>query len=246
MNVAMTTGREVLRHVLYRIGGYGLVTGRRTRKGSTAAHLDRSGLKDRFAAIYELGVWRHNDQTVPGSGAGSTLEASAELRRTLPALLKDLNTKTLLDVGCGDFTWMQHVAIEAGYIGVDVVDAVIRTNREKFEETGRRFISADATMDDLPEADVVLCRHVLFHLSFSDIRKFFKNLLSKERSFLIITSDRQTVFNADIPTGDYRLLNLEAWPFWFQSPDRVVPDSSGWPRRIIGVWRADRIRERMK
>ena len=53
---------------------------------------------------------------------GSTLTATTELRNALPALLNDLNGKTFIDIGCGDFTWMQHLAIDQDYIGIDVVD----------------------------------------------------------------------------------------------------------------------------
>ena len=135
---------------------------------------------------------------------------------------------------------MQHVTIEQRCIGIDVVDSVIKRNIKLFERPGRSFIAGDATVDDLPEVDVVLCREVLFYLSFVDIQKLLRNVLSKKRSYLIATSDRQTTFNSDIPTGDFRLLNLEAWPLKFLPPDRTINDSAVSPNRIIGMWDANR------
>lgn len=238
MNVAVTTAREILRHLLYKSGAYSLLTMYRSRKGMNPAHLQgaEGPLKSRFSGIYETGAWQHGDDATPGSGEGSTLAATTKLREALPTLLGELGINTLLDIGCGDFTWMQHVDLNQNYVGVDVVDSVIEKNRQLFERPGRVFAVADATVDDLPDADAVMCREVLFHLSFEDINKLLKNLLSKKRSYLIITSDTRTLFNSDIPTGDFRPLNLEARPLKFPPPDRVIDDAAVSPGRIIGVW----------
>jgi len=238
MNVAATTAREMLRHLLFISGAYSLLNLYRSTRGLKSAPLnDTQGpLKSRFSGIYETGAWQHGDDATPGSGEGSTLAATARLRDVLPSLLSELNVHTLLDIGCGDFTWMQHVELEQNYVGVDVVDSVIEKNRKLYERPGRIFAVADATADDLPEADAAMCREVLFHLSFEDIKKLLGNLLSKKRSYLIITSDTRTLFNSDIPTGDFRPLNLEARPLRFPPPDRVIDDAAVSPGRIIGVW----------
>lgn len=245
MSVVIASAREAVRHVLYSVGAYGLLTWLRSMRGGTAIQLREPDLKTRFDAIYRTGVWQHGDDTTPGSGQGSSLASTGSLRQVLPSLLVELKAETLLDVGCGDFSWMQHLAAEVDYIGIDVVETVIEKNRELFERPGRRFSALDATVDDLPDADVVLCREVLFHLSFEDIHKLLRNLLSKNRRWLILTSDRQTLFNSNIPTGDFRLLNLEARPFGFPPPRHEIDDYAVFPRRIIGVWDAMQLRERL-
>jgi hypothetical protein len=138
---------------------------------------------------------------------------------------------------------MQHLTVVKDYIGLDVVDTVIKRNITQFERPGRAFVLADATVDELPEADIVLCREILFHLSFDDMRKLLLNILSKDRRYFIATSDRQTLFNSDIPTGDYRLLNLEARPLRFPPPIRLIEDSAVSPRRIVGVWDMDHLKK---
>lgn len=242
MNVAKTAAREMVRHLIYKTGAYSIITWYRTRRGRPSQHLERADLQSRFKAIYDTGVWRHGQHdTTPGSGAGSSVAATAALRHALPSLLNDLNAKTLLDLGCGDFSWMQHVSIGQTYVGVDVVEDVIETNTKLYGQPGRVFETRDATVDTLPDADVVLCREVMFHLSFDDIMKLLRNVLSKKRSYLIATSDRLTAFNSDIPTGDFRLLNLQAGPLKFPPPDHVIDDSAVFSRRIIGVWDAERL-----
>lgn len=245
MSIMVTSAREAVRQALYSTGAYGLLTWLRAIRGGTDAQLQGADLKARFDTIYKAGIWRHGDHATPGSGQGSSLASTDSLRRTLLSLLTQLGAKTLLDVGCGDLSWMQHLPIEADYIGIDVVDTVIERNREIFERPGRRFAVLDATIDELPEADVVLCREVLFHLSFDDIHRLLRNVLSKNRRWLILTSDRQTLFNSNIPTGDFRLLNLEARPFGFPPPRHEIDDSAVFPRRIVGVWDAAQVRERL-
>ena len=159
MNVALTTAREILRHLIYKSGAYSLLTLYRSNKGMSSAqlHIEEGPLKSRFSGIYETGAWQHGDDATPGSGEGSTLAATTGLRQALPSLLSELKVHTLLDIGCGDFTWMQHVDLEHDYVGVDVVDSVIEKNKQLFERPGRIFAVADATVDDLPDADAVMC-----------------------------------------------------------------------------------------
>jgi hypothetical protein len=245
LNEIAVTTREVVRHFLYKTGAYRALTWVRAKRGGGAsAHLLESGVKTRFQAIYDAGVWRHGDEATPDSGSGSSLSATSTLRQALPTLLNELGAQTLLDVGCGDFTWMRHVNMLQNYVGVDVVEAVIEADKDHFENASRRFLSLDAIVDELPEADCVMCREILFHLSFEHIKRLIRNILSKNRSFIIATSDRLTSFNSDIPTGDFRLLNLEARPLKFPAPIVEVDDSAVSPRRILGVWDAKRLRER--
>jgi hypothetical protein len=241
MNRMVVSTREAVRHALFKAGAYGALTWLRGKRGGTSAHLRAADAKARFQAIYDAGVWQHGDDGTPGSGFGSSLSATSTLRQILPSLLHEIGAQTLLDVGCGDFFWMQHVNLAQIYLGVDVVETVIEDNRKRFETPRRKFLALNAIVDDLPAADVVISREILFHLSFDDIDRLLRNILSKERSYILATSDRQTSFNSDIPTGDYRLLNLEARPLRFPPPLRIIDESAISPGRIIGLWDVKRL-----
>lgn len=243
MNRLAVTTREAIRHILFTTGTYGAVTRLRAMRGAGgSAHLRERDIRSRFNSIYDTSVWRHGNDEIPRSGGGSSLSATSAIREILPSLLDDLHVQTLLDIGCGDFSWMRHVNLSQNYVGIDIVETVVASNKSNFEGPRRTFFSLDAVVDELPDANAVLCREVLFHLSFSDIRKLLRNILSKDRSYFICTSDRQTHFNSDIPTGDFRLLNLEAWPLRLPAPIRVFDDCTVAPRRILGVWDAKRLR----
>lgn len=232
---ARKTLRDIRCHIRFKLG-----------LNPRLEHLQPTNRADRFSKIYETGVWQHDCEDVPGSGEGSTLEATRSVRENLPGLLIDLNAQRLLDIGCGDFTWMQKVELPCDYVGVDVVPALIKQNRSLFGTERRRFAVVDAVVDELPDADVVLIREVLFHLNLRDGIAVLRNILAKPRSHIVLTQDRDTYFNSDIETGDFRLLNLEKAPFRLPKPELELADCDFKPGRVLGVWRAEQVRQSLK
>jgi hypothetical protein len=168
------------------------------------------------------------------------LEATQTIRSRLPRILDEIHAGTLLDIGCGDFTWMKDVRLNQAYIGADIVDRVIAEN-QRFATERRRFCRLDAIHEPLPEADAVLCRETLFHLSLIDGKRLLANLFSKPRKWLFCMTDTITAFNSDIHTGDFRPLNLRRAPFRFPAPDRIIEDSAVNSGRWMGMWDVRRL-----
>ena len=214
---------------------------RRMARQQDVRHLFAPDRRQVFEQIYTRGVWLERNDQVARSGSGSQLDATRHVRRQLPALLAELGARTLLDVGCGDFTWMQHVDIGVEYVGIDVVQSVIRANQDAFASAARHFYCADAVEDALPQADVVLCREILFHLSFADAKSLLNNVKRSGARYLIATSDTCTSFNADVRTGDYRPLNLQRRPFRFPRPRVWLQDEAMVGGRGLGTWNLDEI-----
>jgi hypothetical protein len=121
------------------------------------------------------------------------------------------------------------------YIGVDIVPELIAANR-MFERPGVRFSVVDVIADPPPEADVAFCREILFHLSFRDAQAALANIC-KASSWLIATTDPSIWFNSDIPTGDFRQINLERRPYRFPRPRQVIIDDVLVPGRVLGIWK---------
>ena len=236
------TIKEFSRHVIYRANLYSVLTNLRSRqnRGNTA-HLAAVGIKERFSSIYELKVWGDDRENDPLSGLGSSLKVTSALRESLTNFLNGLDAQTLLDVGCGDFTWMQYIDFDGKYIGIDIVESVINKNIASYSNKNREFYVIDATSSHLPKADIVICREVLFHLSFKDASKVLKEIFNTGCKYIILTSDKQTLFNSDIPSGDFRVLNLAVRPFNFPSPDVAITDSGFTPLRSLNVWRSERL-----
>ncbi len=203
-------------------------------------HLEETTVEARFNAIYARGIWKNGRSDIPASGPGSALISTTALRRELPELLDKIGAKILLDVGCGDFTWMKEVSISQYYIGTDIVQSVIDLNKVFFNEN-RRFECLNAISDKLPDADTILCREVLFHLSLDDACSAMRNILERPRRWFIATTETTTKFNADIRTGDYRPLNLQRPPFRFPNPDYIIDDTEVVAGRFLAAWRVERL-----
>lgn len=230
--------KEVARHILYRTGFHGVLSAQRQRRGYAGTdHLQPVDAAERFSAIYEQGVWHHSKDQDSLSGEGSEVAAAATVVSQLPTLVADLHCRKFLDVGCGDWNWMGNVTLPCEYMGVDIVPTVIAAN-QKAARPGVTFAVVDAIAGPLPKADVALCREILFHLSFSDANAVLANV-RKAATWLIATTDTSIWFNSDIPTGDYRKLNLERAPYRFPAPRKVIVDDAVSKGRILGLWKTE-------
>jgi len=159
------------------------------------------------------------------SGVGSEHDATRILRDEIPALFRRVGARVLLDLPCGDFGWLSQVALDVDeYIGADIVAEIVVHNAALFAGPGsrRRFLQCDVTADPLPQADVVLCRDCLVHLTFADIFRAFANLKRSGSRYLLTTTFLELDANADIVTGDWRPLNLERPPFSLPPPETCI------------------------
>jgi len=243
MNVSRNA-KEVFRHLLLRSGLNRAYLAFRAAKGQNVQHLRARTLRDRFSTIYRNRVWLTGRPAGSLSGLGSELENTKAIRLRLPELLARLNTKTMLDVGCGDFNWMSQLELGCRYIGVDVVSCVIEQNIRNYAAANRTFFALDATTDPLPPADTILCREVFFHLSFADIWALIRNMRLSGVSTMFATNDAVTDFNADILSGDFRLLNLTKPPFCFPRSELSIPDDEVSPGRVLAAWRLSDVPQR--
>lgn len=175
-----------------------------------------------FQEIYDYKRWGSENTA---SGPGSEIAETRDIREFLPKLLRRLEVKSILDAPCGDFSWMNLVDLSSyEYIGGDVVPAMIETNQRKYATLGRKFICVDLTKDQLPKADLVLCRDCLIHLSFKDAIAAARNIQRSGASYLLITTDPEVRANRPIRTGGFRPLNLHLPPFNFLPPLELFPD----------------------
>ena len=184
-----------------------------------------------FKTIYEKNLWKNKETR---SGRGSTLEFTRPLRLVLPAILKKLETKYLLDAGCGDFNWLKEVDLgKIKYVGCDVVESLIADNVLKYKKAKRTFIVRDLTKDVLPKADTILCRACLFHLSNANVVKALNNFKASGATWLLATTHPHVEFNLEIKDGQWRRLNLEniLGPAMEKIPDG--PGDDGY----IGIWK---------
>lgn len=190
-----------------------------------------------FEKIHEENLWGDPESV---SGRGSNINSADIICRELPPLLHKLGVHILLDAPCGDFNWMQNVDLgDIRYLGVDIVSKVIHGNRHNFLANGRQFLHLDITKDTLPEADAILCRDCLIHLSYTHIFQAIANFKRTGAKYLLATQCPGVTENTDIVTGSFRPLNLTLEPFRFPSPIESIHEdgrSAHESLRLLALW----------
>ena len=216
------------------------------RFAEQADELAKLGLQERFERIYSTNLWSDPESR---SGVGSRLDSTRVLRTELPRALRQLDARVLLDVPCGDFTWMEHVDLTGiEYIGGDIVPSIVEKNQRLYASEAHRFAELDITRDPLPNADVLLCRDCLVHLSYANIRAVLANIARSSIRFMLMTSFPGRRDNYDVADGDWRALDFQAPPFSFPEPRLAIvenceeEDGSYADKSLLG-WRVEDLQD---
>jgi hypothetical protein len=195
--------------------------------------------RDAFRHAWASNHWRGISRSGPGSGA----EQTAGIARAIPALCARLGVRTLLDLPCGDFSWMARVELEGiAYLGADIVPEIVAANALRYARSGRTFLELDVTSSNLPAADLVLCRDCLVHLSFADAKAALRNVLRGGASYLLTTTFPEEPVNVDVTTGDWRPLDLTRPPFGLPRPlellvEGCTENEGAFADKSLGLWR---------
>jgi hypothetical protein len=189
------------------------------------------GRKARFTADYH-----------ENSGVGSNLDATRTISQSLPKVLESLSVRTMLDIPCGDFLWMQRVDLgSVRYTGADIIESLIESHQQLYGSAKSDFRVLDVVTDDLPEVDLIFCRDCLVHFSHRLIRKAVNNIKRSRSRYLLTTTFPERATNAAIVTGNWRPLNLCAPPFNLPPPIRVLNEGYTAPHqdKSLGLWCID-------
>lgn len=244
--------REAVREVLLCIPGGGELL-RRWRLYRFHRHYGGNpSSQEVFTTHYQANSWGSAESL---SGPGSTVEYTANIRREIPLLAQRLGIRVLLDAPCGDFNWFRLVSLPEGvrYVGGDIVAWLIERNQRVYGNQKVTFVHLDVTQGLEPAGIRVsdgialwLCRDLLFHFSNRHIFATVDHFLRSPIGYLLTSSHTDCSRNSDIPTGSFRLLNLELPPYCFGPPLEAIEDYvEGWPRRKLCLWDRDTLKERL-
>jgi len=189
-----------------------------------------------FSSIYRQNHWADAESV---SGPGSTLHNTSLISDALLQVISRYQIKTLLDIPCGDFNWMQRIDLkQVKYIGMDIVPDLIKNNIAKFANENRQFMAADIVTDELPNVDLIFCRDCFVHLSFKDIRAALVNIKKSQSTYLLTTTfpDHK---NFDIVTGNWRQLNLQSTPYNLPLPLKIFNEGESGENqdKAMALWR---------
>jgi hypothetical protein len=194
-----------------------------------------------FSEIHRRNIWGYQETV---SGAGSTLQYTEPLRQGLPGLVGELGIRTLLDVPCGDLHWMSRIELPIErYIGCDIVPELVELAQSKYGRPDREFRTVDLCNDPLPDADLLLCRDCLIHLSEEMNLLALANILRSNIKY-VLTTTYPGGSNRSIRNGDWFTINLCAPPYNFPAPIRVLDDwVPPYTPRQIGLWEVESLRQ---
>jgi SAM-dependent methyltransferase len=186
-----------------------------------------------FTKIYNQNEWGSQETK---SGNSATLENTRAIRHQLPDLFRDLEVTSVLDCGCGDFNWQQHISFEGiEYLGIDIVKSLVEDNQKIYTQENIYFQQMDILQDPPETRDLWLARDLLCLYDFSSIRIFFQKFLESQSPFLAFTSVTlgSEEKNKDAATGSWRPLDFTQHPFELPEPMIDLEDQTQWFRRKV-------------
>lgn len=190
-------------------------------------------MKDVFTNIVLNNKWKKHP-----CGPGSTMAYTETLREKLGPFLELHNIESMLDLPCGDFSWMSATGVteSVDYIGADIVEPMMQANIEKYPNVDFRVL--DLTKDVLPSVDLLFCRDCLLHLSFDDIDKAFNNIVNSKIKYVLMSTWFEDATNErDIDTGKWRYIDFTTSPYNFDAGIDSIQDwVHGFPRRELVLW----------
>ena len=178
--------------------------------------------KNAFRHIYLSNHWQNYfklDLQKSRSGPGSNLNYTSDMSIELEKFFAEKNIKTILDIGCGDFIWMNLLLNKYynydKYLGLDIVDELIKNNNLKYSNDKISFKTFDLVKDQIPKGfDIILIRDVFIHLKNEQIVNFLNLLKNLDIKFFGVTSTPSLKKNNELKAvGRYRDINIEIEPF---------------------------------
>lgn len=175
----------------------------------------------------EGGIWNKTCCLTDGkietySGPGSLLKNTDNLIIELQKFIVDNNINSVIDIPCGDFNFMKHIINkDCKYLGIDISEKAINICK-KYETSNIQFYVDDITDLNikLNNADLIICKDLTIHLSFSDINSLLKNIIkSKCKYFACSRYNDGNVVNKDTINGKSGLaareIEITKYPFNF-------------------------------
>lgn len=214
--------------------------------------LRTDALESTFSDIYRHQRWGKG----AGSGEGSNPLKNKDYIRVLQEFIRNRGVKSVVDLGCGDWQFSRHVDWSGvNYIGIDVVPTLIQELTVAYATENISFIQGNLVTCELPQAELVICKDVLQHLSTTTVLTFLKRL--SLFNYAILTNDREqyrhpgwrnlwnlwhvelTRPNSEIREGGYRPLRLRESPFNLEAQELLRTEMwhhNGMHLKEVLVW----------
>lgn len=137
--------------------------------------------------VYEKNLWGGIENEFYSGDGSHNLDIVNPYKEAVILFLKSFQTPLqVCDLGCGDFNvGKDFVTYTSNYIALDIVENLIKHNKEKFKNKYLEFQCLDIAVDDLPLGDCVILRQVLQHLSNKEVKSVLEKLT--QYKYVILT-----------------------------------------------------------
>ena len=145
-----------------------------------------------FTKIYDQKCW------ISGSGCGSNVANTAIYNKYIIDFIRKNNITSVTDVGCGDWqsTHLIYQQIDyIDYVGLDCVESVIETNKEKHHKYDFYQLDILCDVDIIRDSDLYIVKDVLQHWKLENIYNFLDKLVTKKFKYIIITNNGDQMYD---------------------------------------------------
>ena len=178
-----------------------------------------------FFLIYKTNHWNKyekvdkNNLLVSGPGSLPGSVQTKNIIDNLDLFIKKNNIQSMLDMPCGDFSWMQDLIKKnnsINYTGYDIVEDIISYNNKKYSKNNVSFFCKDIINEkNFDNFDLIFIRDFFIHIDNASIDVLLKNIKSSKVRFLAC-SNNNNEFNKNIVIGQHRKVNLTIEPFYMK------------------------------
>ena len=184
-----------------------------------------------FHLIFKSYHWRDYKKTTrneSSSGLGSDLNITKKLIQDLDIFLKNNKIKSILDIACGDFLWMNKLIYNNNlkYLGLEIVEKIVENNSKLFARENIKFKCSDVINDILPlDYDFIIVRDFLIHIKNDDIINLIEKIKKSNCKYFAINNFPNIKSNKEIKGyGHHRYVNIEIPPFNLKNVFMVIDD----------------------
>ena len=187
--------------------------------------------KENFRYHYKLEVSKGECPCGPGSRS-DFLEWTGTIAY-INNILSKYNIKSINDCPCGVFSnWAYLLDLDGiKYTGYDINDLAVGQNKKEYPDIN--FFELDLVNEDVPYADLILCKDCLFHLSNDFSLKILDNFKRSGSRYLLATNHDKLLLNKELTPAElkreagFKETNIIITPFNMGEPIETHTEKVG-------------------
>jgi hypothetical protein len=132
--------------------------------------------------------------------------------------------------------------------GADIVEDLIIENKKHYTQDNVKFITFNIANEIIKNTnDLIICRDLLVHFSYNDIKQTLVNIKKSKCKYILLTTFPNKI-NVNRETPTWRALNFEKAPFNFPKPLFIINENCtegnmNYNDKSLALWKVEDINE---